>query len=49
MADIESTDTFINKQQKSDLLIKYSVNAMAHYLKAGKHNNEFYSCTLINQ
>lgn len=43
VADIECTDVFINRQQKSDLLVKYSVNAMAHYLKAGKHNKDFYN------
>lgn len=43
MADIESTDTFIGKRQKSDLLVKYSINAMVHYLKAGKRNKDFYN------
>lgn len=43
IADIECTDVFIDKQRKSDLLVKYSVNAMAHYLKAGKHNKDFYN------
>lgn len=43
MVDIESTDTFIDQRQKSDLLIKYSINALTHYLKAGKYNNDFYN------
>lgn len=43
MVDIECTDVFIDKQRKSDLLVKYSVNAVAHYLKAGKRNKDFYN------
>lgn len=35
MADIECTNVFIDKQRKSDLLVRYSINAMAHCLKAG--------------
>lgn len=47
LADIEGTDTFIDQQQKNDLLIKYSINAMAHYLKAGKYNKDFYNPTIM--
>ncbi|MCC9295971.1 hypothetical protein LN736_13985 [Clostridium sp. WLY-B-L2] len=47
LVDIESTDKFINKQQKSDLLVKYSINAMAYYLKAGKYKNDFYNPVIM--
>lgn len=43
MVDIECTDVFIDKQRKSELLLKYSINAMAHYLKTGKRNKDFYN------
>lgn len=47
LADIECTDVFIDKRQKSDLLINYSINATAHYLKAGKYNKVFYNPTIM--
>lgn len=43
VADIECTDAFINKRNKSDLLVKYGINAMAHYLKADKDNKDIYN------
>lgn len=47
MADIECTDVFIDKQRKSDLLVKYSINAMANYLKAGRSHMDFYNPVIM--
>lgn len=47
VVDIECTDAFIDKQQKSDLLIKYSINALSHYLEASKYSKDFYNPVLM--
>jgi len=43
IADIECIDVLTDRKLKSDLLVKYAINAMAHYLKSFKYNKNFYN------
>ena len=40
---INNKDAGISKKEKSELLLKYSINTLAHWLKAEKHIIDCYN------
>ena len=47
LVDVESTNTSIDIQKKSDLLVKYCINAMAYYIKRNKSNMDLYNPVIM--